>query len=364
MFNEFFAKPGTLDLCIAIAAILLVLIFCRPLAGLAIRIVLAGLRRKKPQRYQLVKKVLLRPVAVMIVTGTARIAVLFMGLPAPVLAAAGNILTSLFMIASIWMLYQAAGLITATLLDSSPKKEMPVNATAARLIASSVQIAIILIGILMVLSRWVANVSGLLAGLGIGGLAIALAAQDTAANFIGSIAIMLDKPFAVGDWIEVDAFAGTVENVGLRSSRIRTLDQTLVSIPNSRLASSNVVNGSRRTKRRVAFKFNINQTNEPEAVAAFVERAKAILAADADVEQEGILVYFDGFAANMLEISVSYYTVVDFTAMTAVRERINFTLLRAARELDLSYFPRPAALPAPLPPPAPVPAPVTPARQA
>ena len=356
MIDEFLAKNGTLGLGIAIAAILLALVFCRPLASLAIRIALAGLRRKKPQRYQLVKKVLLRPVAVMIVTGIARIAVLFMGLPALVLAAAGNILTSLFMIASVWMLYEAAGLIAATLLDTSHRKEAPVNPTAARLIASSVQIAIILVGILMVLSRWVADVSGLLAGLGIGGLAIALAAQDTAANFIGSIAIMLDKPFAVGDWIEVDAFAGTVENVGLRSSRIRTLDQTLVSIPNSRLAGSNIVNGSRRTKRRIAFKFSLNQANDPEAVAAFVERIKVILAADAAVDPEGSLVYFDGFAANMLEIAVSYYTAVDLAAMATVRERINFALLRAAREMGLSYLPPPA--PAPAAPPAP------PARQA
>jgi len=211
-----------------------------------------------------------------------------------------------------------------------------VNVTAANYVSGAIRIVIVVVGILMVLSRWVSDISGLIAGLGIGGLAIALAAQDTAANLFGSISIMLDKPFEIGDWVESDGVEGTVEKVGLRSSRLRTFDQTIVTVPNSKLANSAISNGTNRVKRRITFKIGLMYSTPADAISGYIERIKEILETDPDVEKETSLVCFENFADSALEIFVSYHTVVDYGAMMLVRERVNFALLEAAKEAGVS----------------------------
>ncbi|HAL73845.1 MAG TPA: hypothetical protein DCM45_01985 [Clostridiales bacterium] len=339
---DFLKNEQTIYWLIEISVIVVVLIFRRPLARLVLRIAFAGMRKKRPERYQLIKKSLLQPTALLILCGTALISTHFMNFPDKVSGLAGNILASLFIIAAVWMLYTAAGLVSATLLDSFRDRETAVNPTAAHFIASGIQILIVIIGLLVVLARWVTDLTGLIAGLGIGGLAIALAAQDTASNFIGSIVIMLDKPFEIGEYIEVDGIAGTVERVGLRSSRVRAVDRSLVYIPNAKLANYNIINGSNRTSRRVAFKVGLPRTATPESIQTFITKTREILADDPDVQDEGSMVILEGFTVYAFEIFICYYTGADYNEMMAIRNRINLALLDLADSLGVSSLLPPA----------------------
>ena len=94
------------------------------------------------------------------------------------------------------------------------------------------------------------NLNGLVAGLGIGGVIVTLAAQDTAKNLFGGLVIFMDKPFVVGDWIQMDNYEGTVEDITFRSTRIRTFENSLVNIPNSIISNSSIINWSKMEKRR------------------------------------------------------------------------------------------------------------------
>ncbi|MGI5907812.1 MAG: mechanosensitive ion channel family protein [Christensenellales bacterium] len=336
MSLDFLKAQGAVPLVIAAAAVVLAFLFRRPAARLVIRFTLTRLRRRNPDRYKLVRDGLLRPVSYMFFTGIARIAIEYMGIPEKAFGIVANIVSSLFMVTAFWALYAAAGFVAVLIAESTREKGNGVSATAANYVSGAIRIVIVVVGVLMVLSRWVSDISGLIAGLGIGGLAIALAAQDTAANLFGSISIMLDKPFEIGDWVEAEGVEGTVEKVGFRSSRIRAFDQSVITIPNSKLANSTISNGTNRVRRRITFRLGLVYSTPPKAISDYIERIKAVLEADPDVENESAMVFFENFADSTLEIFVSYHTVVDYITMMRVRERINLTLLEQAKEAGVS----------------------------
>ena len=115
------------------------------------------------------------------------------------------------------------------------------------------------------------SISGLLAGLGIGGLALAMASKDTLANLFGSIMILIDRPFHVGDWITFPGGDGTVEEVGMRSTRVRTFAKTVVSIPNHAMANATVENHSLMPKRRIKFKLGVTYESTVDQVTGLVD---------------------------------------------------------------------------------------------
>jgi len=173
--------------------------------------------------------------------------------------------------------------------------------------------------------------NALLAGLGIGGLAVALAAQDTLKNFFGSIMIMLDKPFLVGDRVVVDGVDGPVEDIGFRSTRIRTLTGHLVAVPNEKMASINIENIGRRPSIRRLTNITITYDTPPEKV----ERALAIIREVLE-NHEGMdpefppRVYFDEFNDASLNIMMIYwYFPPNYWDFLAFSERVNLRIMRA-----------------------------------
>ena len=336
MWTDFFLWENLLLRLIALTVILLVLIFRRLLARAVIHVLFARLRSRNPERYAHVRAAWIRPLSWMLLAGTVRASLPFVSIPEPYAATVANVLSTLFLMSAFWAFYVAAGLTAGMLLDTSRESGKKVDVNAANYLAIALKVTVVIIGLFAVLSRWVSDISGLIAGLGIGGLAIALAAQDTASNVFGSIAIMIDKPFEIGDWIEVDNLMGTVVSVGLRSSQIRVLDQSIVSIPNTKLASSVISNGTRRMRRRVSFKVSLACTTEPEEITAFVENVRTLLMDDPGVEHEGILVSFDSITPAAFEIFVAFQTYADYSAMLAVKHRSNLAILRLVREMGIT----------------------------
>jgi MscS family membrane protein len=201
----------------------------------------------------------------------------------------------------------------------------------APVIGTTLRIVVILLTVLQVVQMLTDKpMTSLLAGLGVGGLAVALAAQDTLKNFFGSVVLSIDRPFEVGDRIQVDGIDGPVELVGFRSTRIRTLDGHLVTIPNGDLAAKTIVNVGRRPRIRRILNLSLTYNTAP----AKIERAIAIVQ-EILRDHEGMQpdfpprVHFNQFAADYLNLEVIYwYHPPDWWRACAFAQRVNLEILR------------------------------------
>ena len=181
---------------------------------------------------------------------------------------------------------------------------------------------IIAIVVIMGLQNLGVNVSGLLATLGIGGLAMAMAAKSTLENLIAGITIAFDRPFKVGDFISVGGISGSVEDLGLRSTRVRTGERTIVTIPNSKIVDDKVENYARRDRMRILTKLGLQYDTTPEQVLFVVDECKRYLLGRDDLA-EGFRVRFVGYGDSTLDVEVLCYVLLtDFTKFTGVREQI------------------------------------------
>jgi MscS family membrane protein len=196
----------------------------------------------------------------------------------------------------------------------------------------------IIFGVLLIAQSLGADVKAFLAGLGIGGLAFALAAQDTIANLFGSVVVALDQPFKVGETVQIGPTTGTIEEIGLRSTKIRTVDKSLVVVPNKTVASETINNLSRFIQRRVEQVINLTYDATPEKMAAIVDDMRQIILREEDVDPDSVMVYFRDYNASSLGIWVVYMTKgPDFQRQMALRERINLAFMRAVATRGLAF---------------------------
>lgn len=195
------------------------------------------------------------------------------------------------------------------------------------IIRKTLKIFVLVISVLVTSQNLGMNVTGLLASLSIGGLAVGLAAQDTLSNLFGAVAIFADKPFRVGDRIQLDSIDGTVEVIGLRSTRVRNLDGFLVSIPNKNMASANIINVSKRPNIKTVM--NIGVTYDTPSTQ--IERAMQIIN---DIyrphpKTADLLVAFNKFDTSALNIMVvHWWNSTDYNEYLAGFQKLNLELKR------------------------------------
>ena len=208
---------------------------------------------------------------------------------------------------------------------------VPVVRTLAKLI-------IFIVGLLLIIQNLGGQVGSLLAGLGIGGAAIALASKDTIANLFGSIVIFVDRPFQVGDWVEIGDQEGTVEAVGLRVTRIRTFANSLITVPNSTLTTTAINNWSRMRKRRIKLTIGVTYSSTPAQIQAGVAAIREILAKDKRISQDFMLVNFTNFGSSSLDIFVYAFTVTTrWDEYMRVREEILLQIMGRFADIGLSF---------------------------
>jgi len=179
-------------------------------------------------------------------------------------------------------------------------------------------------------------VNSLLAAAGVGGLAVGLAAQDTLKNFFGSVVLLLDRPFSVGDWVIAGDTEGVIETVGLRSTKIRTFEKTLVTVPNSAIVDRDIDNIARRRVRRIKMTVGVTYKTKPGEMEEVLRRIRELLKNDPGVWQDFMIVRFTDFGASSLDIFLYYFsrsTVWD--EYLEVRERINLGIMHILEELGL-----------------------------
>jgi len=195
------------------------------------------------------------------------------------------------------------------------------------------KITLFLLTIAAVLSEWGYNTTTILAGLGVGGIAIALAAQKTIENFFGGVSVISDRPVAVGDFCKFGDRSGTVEDIGLRSTRIRTPDRTLVSVPNGQFSTMTLENFSLRDKTLFHFTLNLRRDTKPDHVRALLDSITRILKDQKKVEPGNLPVRFIGVGTYSLDLEISVYVLTpDGDEFMKIQQDLLLRILDAVEE--------------------------------
>jgi MscS family membrane protein len=248
----------------------------------------------------------------------------------------GHIVRTLFIFTIFWMIYRAAGIIAHLFEGLAKKTETDLDDMLLPFINKGIKVIVVIVGITVIAKEWRYDLGALLTGLGLGGLAFALAAQETLANMFGGMTIMLDKPFSVGDWILTPDVEGTVEDIGFRSTRIRTFAHALVTVPNSTLAKSAITNWSRMGKRRITFNLRIKYQTTAEKMDKLLQRTRELLTNHPEIHPQTIFVFFDKFGENSYELFFYFFTITTiWKKYLEVKEDVNLKIMQILDELEI-----------------------------
>ena len=237
-----------------------------------------------------------------------------------------------------WFLWRLIDGLSMYALSRAKSTDSSLDDQLVPFISKTLKLFLVVTGILVVAQNMGYSISGLIASLGIGGIAVAMAAKDTIANLFGSIMLLIDRPFVVGDWIKTSEFEGVVEEIGFRSTRIRTFSQTLVNVPNSMLANMVVDNIDARSKRRIKMRIGITYATSTEKMQQAVEGIEGILKTHPGVDQDFSLVKFDNFDDSALSIFLYYFSKdKKWTAYLQVRQEVNLQIMQLLESLELDF---------------------------
>jgi MscS family membrane protein len=213
-------------------------------------------------------------------------------------------LALLFFLGLAWLGMRIVDAIIKRLAVILRSKHQSFSYSVLPLASRVVKITILLLMVAAVLSSWGYNTTTIVAGLGVGGIAIALAAQKTIENFFGGVAVVSDRPVAVGDFCKFGDRMGTVEDIGLRSTRIRTLDRTLVTVPNGQFSSMTLENFNQRDKMLFHFMLNLRRDTKPDQVRALLASITKMLAEHSKLETGPLPVRFVGVGTYSLDLEI------------------------------------------------------------
>jgi MscS family membrane protein len=252
--------------------------------------------------------------------------------------AAGNLFLArlartLVIIAIAISLYRILSFVSLTRTQLRRITGISVDEALLPFLRVGLQFVIVAFAVVIAVQEWGYDVSALVAGLGIGGLAISLAAQDTIANLFGFSMIIGDRPFIVGDYIKTPDVEGKVEFVGLRSTRVRNPEQALVTVPNKQLANSVITNWSRLSKRLINFTLRLPREIRRAQIEHLMEEIRALLMLRPRVEPDSVSVHFASVTDASNEVQVQCYALI-LEAQEFAREReiINLEILRLLSE--------------------------------
>ncbi len=215
--------------------------------------------------------------------------------------------------------------------------DIELDQTLIPFLSKFARLLVIIFTFTIVAQEWNYDINGLIAGLGLGGLAIALAAKDALANIFGGIVIIIDKPFKIGDWISTSNLEGTVEDVTFRSTKIRTFADSVVTVPNSTLANEAITNWSRMDKRRITFNLGVAYATPKNKLENCIAKISAMLYNHPDIHKETIFVNFDKFSESSLDIFLYFFTITtNWGEYLKIREDIHLKIMGILEEEGVS----------------------------
>ncbi len=244
-----------------------------------------------------------------------------------------------FTFACVLCAYNIVDLICMFLQKKASESENKFDDILVPLVRKSAKTLVVLIGIVFIGDSLTLDMKSLLAGLGIGGLAFALAAKDTISNIFGSLTVLLDRPFRIGDWVTInDKIDGTVEEVGLRSTRIRTFYDSLITLPNGLLTNAHIDNYGQRKFRRFSTKIGIQYDTSAEKIEAFCEGIRQIILKHKWTRKDNFHVYLNGLGSSSLDILLYvFWSVPDWSSELQEKHRLLIDIIRLGKKLEVEF---------------------------
>ncbi len=263
---------------------------------------------------------------------------LWLGLPANVLRVYHDAVVVVAVIAFAVTGYRLVDVAANMLERRAARTESRFDDLLIPLLRKTLKVVIVAIGLVTVAQNVGADVTGVIAGLGLGGLAFALAAKDTISNLFGSVTVLVDRPFEVGDWVKIDDVEGTVEEMGFRSTRIRTFYNSLITLPNSTLINAAVDNLGARSYRRWSTRLGVAYDTPPERIDAFCEGIRELVRRHPYTRKDYFHVYFNEYGAACLEILLYvFFATPDWPTELRERHRLAIDILRLAHDLEVEF---------------------------
>ena len=251
-----------------------------------------------------------------------------------------NGLMAALAVAVTWVAFRLLDVLSRAADRAATKTETRLDDQLVPLLRKTLKVFLAVIVAVVVVDKMGYSVASLIASLGIGGLALALAAKDTVANFFGSVVVFTDQPFHVGDWVEFGGVEGIVEEVGMRTTRIRRFDKSLATVPNQTFTNTTIVNHSKRPMRRLRLVVGLSYETSPAQMQAFLESVRALLADTPALDPESNLVYFNEFADSSLNVFVQGFTLsTAFTDFMETQEEVLLRIMKLveAQGLDIAF---------------------------
>lgn len=258
--------------------------------------------------------------------------------PAPIRATVLEGLKIAVSLGVTWLAFRLVDVLAGTLARAADKTESKIDDQLVPLARRTLKIVIGLTAAVMILQNYGYSVTSIVASLGVGGLALALAAQDTVANFFGSVVVFTDRPFQVGDWVQFDDVEGTVEEVGFRTTTIRRFDKSTTMVPNSRFSTSAITNHSRRNLRRISFMVGVTYDTSRTQMSELLERLRTVVRDHEGIDQSFHFVHFTSLAATSLDVQVYCFSKsTDWVSFLKTQESLLLRIMAVVEELGLDF---------------------------
>ncbi|MBQ9763433.1 MAG: mechanosensitive ion channel family protein [Phascolarctobacterium sp.] len=248
-----------------------------------------------------------------------------------------RVLRSAIVLCFFWGCYNMSDTTHGVLLKVLERAGIRSEEAVSNIFSTILRLLIVILCFVTVAKEWNYDISGFVASLGIGSLAVAFAAKDALANVFGSLVIILDKPFQVGEWVLANGYEGIVEKVTFRSTCLRTFPHELVYIPNSLLSNTPIINYSRREKRRIDFLLGLTYGTTHDQMLEVIQKIQAYLEAQEDLHTDDVRVHFFQYGASSLDIRVTCHAKTgESLRYLDIVQRINLDLMKIMEQVGVS----------------------------
>ncbi len=241
-------------------------------------------------------------------------------------------------VTTVWVAYRLVDVLGGYISSNRDVQLTQFDDVLIPLVTKILRIVVVVVSMLLVLEVLGIDTKTVIGVVGVGGVAIAFAAQDTIGNFFGSITVLFDRPFGIGDWIVIGDVEGTVERVGFRSTRVRTFYNSVITIPNSKMVNTQVDNYGARRYRRVKILLSMTYDTPPEKIDAFCEGIRELILLHPYTRKDYYHVYFNQFAGSSLDVLLyAFFEVPDWSTELRERHHLFVDILRLAKRLGVEF---------------------------
>ncbi|WP_347552420.1 mechanosensitive ion channel family protein [Pseudalkalibacillus hwajinpoensis] len=249
-----------------------------------------------------------------------------------------QILRSALIFLAAWGLYNFSSASSLFFHTVNDKYNLKIDSLLIPFLSKTIRFLIVAMTFSVIAGEFNYDVNGFITGLGLGGLAFALAAKETIENFFGGVVIITEKPFSIGEWIKTPSVEGVVEDITFRSTKIRTFAQALVTVPNARLANENITNWSKMGKRQITFHLGVTYDTSSDRLETCINRIERMLRDHEEIHPETIFVSFDEFNQSSLDIFLYFFTnTTTWGDFLNVKQDVNFKIMRILEEENVSF---------------------------